>query len=461
MTVRRRIMLLIVGTGLVSGFLFSGVVFYEFVEQSFRLLDSMLEEEAYKVIELLEHEKGQPNLHIHIDDGYWIVIYDRQSSEVIFRSNLADFVRLPSVKPSSAVTIRDVVVNDASGKSKVEAFRLRTFPVFLGDKDYIVQVGRSLGKVEEEIRELVWGIPLGLIFSVLILIIISHFVTGKILKPIAQMKDLARDISEKNLEQRLPVNEQGDEFNELAMTINQMLDRLQYSFMRQRNFLFDTSHELKTPLATIRLAIGEISSSDMDSLSPSIRDNLLRLNNQVLRMERLVKDLLDMSSLETLSGLDLKPVHLTELLSALIEDYQLLSDARSIMMEVNLPENLWVKGDEEKLRRAFSNLLDNAIKYNEDGGQIVIRAKREVTETAVIVVIIENTGPGVPEEDLPKVFDQFYRVEKSRSLDYGGSGLGLSIVKRIIELHKGKVDIESKPGVRTRVIVRLPGYNTR
>jgi len=293
------------------------------------------------------------------------------------------------------------------------------------------------------------------------LILISHFVTGKILKPIGQMKDLARDISEKNLEQRLPVNEQGDEFNELALTINQMLDRLQYSFMRQRNLLFDTSHELKTPLATIRLAIGEISSSDMDSLSPSIRDNLLRLNNQVLRMERLVKALLDMSSLETLSGLDLKPVHLTELLSALIEDYQLLSDARSIMMEVNLPENLWVKGDEEKLRRAFSNLLDNAIKYNEDGGQIVIRAKREVTETAVIVVIIENTGPGVPEEDLPKVFDQFYRVEKSRSLDYGGSGLGLSIVKRIIELHKGKVDIESKPGVRTRVIVRLPGYNTR
>jgi len=228
--------------------------------------------------------------------------------------------------------------------------------------------------------------------------------------------------------------------------------------MRQRNFLFDTSHELKTPLATIRLAIGEICSSDMESLSPSIRDNLLRLNNQVLRMERLVKDLLDMSSLETLSGLDLKPVHLTELLSALIEDYRLLSDARNIMMEVNLPENLWVKGDEEKLRRAFSNLLDNAIKYNEDGGQIAIRAKRDVAEA---VVIIENTGPGVPEEDLPKVFDQFYRIEKSRSLDYGGSGLGLSIVKRIVELHKGKVDIESKPGARTRVIVRLPGYNAR
>ena len=456
MTVRRRIMLLIVGTGLVSGFLFSGVVFYELVEQSFRLLDSVLEEEAHKVIELLEHAKGQPNLQV--DDGYCIVIYDRQSSQVIFRSNLANLVRLPSVKPNSAVTIRHVVVNDASGKSKVEAFRLRAFPIFLGDKDYIVQVGRSLGKVEEEIRELVWGIPLGLIFSVLILILISHFVTGKILKPIGQMKDLARDISEKNLEQRLPVNEQGDEFNELALTINQMLDRLQYSFMRQRNFLFDTSHELKTPLATIRLAIGEICSSDIDSLSPSIRDNLLRLNHQVLRMERLVKDLLDMSSLETLSGLDLKPVHLTELLSALIEDYQLLSDARSITMEVNLPENLWVKGDEEKLRRAFSNLLDNAIKYNEDGGQIAIRAEREVAET---VVIIENTGPGVPEEDLPKVFDQFYRVEKSRSLDYGGSGLGLPIVKRIVELHRGKVDIESKPGVRTRVIVRLPGYNAR
>ena len=86
------------------------------------------------------------------------------------------------------------------------------------------------------------------------------------------------------------------------------------------------------------------------------------------------------------------------------------------------------------------HLLDNAIKYNEDGGQIVIRAEREVAET---VVILKITGPGVPEEDLPKVFDQFYRVEKSRSLDYGGSGLGLPIVKRIVELHKGKVDIKA------------------
>ena len=172
----------------------------------------------------------------------------------------------------------------------------------------------------------------------------------------------------KNLDQRIPRGEGHDEFSELAETINRMLDRLQYSFVNQKNFLFDTSHELKTPLTTIRLAVDELCAYDGKNFSLLARDNLLRLKNQVLRMERLVKDLLNLSSLETMAYIDLKPVQITEILSSLEEEYKLIADAHKIKIDTSLPEKLIVPGDREKLYRAFSNILDNAIKYNIDGG---------------------------------------------------------------------------------------------
>jgi len=272
------------------------------------------------------------------------------------------------------------------------------------------------------------------------------------------MKNLAQNISEKNLDQRISTNEGKDEFSELARTINRMLDRLQHSFVRQRAFLFDTSHELKTPLTTMRLAVDEICTSDIEKYPVYIKDNLLRLNNQVLRMERLVKDLLNLSSLETMTSIDPKPVQLNQLLSSLAEVYRFLADARHITMEVKLHHQLVIHGDGEKLRRAFSNILDNAVKYNVEGGRIELTCDQSSTGPAVTIT---NTGPGVAETEIPMVFDQFYRTEKSRSIEHGGFGLGLAIVKRIIELHKGKIEFESRQGGWTRVTVRLPRHHEK
>jgi signal transduction histidine kinase len=295
----------------------------------------------------------------------------------------------------------------------------------------------------------------GLIFSSLALIFISYFVAGKILGPIATIKDLAQNISEKNLDNRIPVGEQNDELNGLARTINRMLDRLQHSFIRQREFLFDTSHELKTPLTTMRLAVDEICASDGEELSSLLRHKLLRLNKQVLRMERLVKDLLNLSSLESVPGLDRQRVELTALLSSLVEEYRFLADAYNINMDVHLPKQLFIQGDEEKLHRAFSNILDNAIKYNVEGGRIELTGEQSAGWQ---VVSVGNMGPGVPEAEIPYVFDQFYRLEKSRSIEHGGSGLGLAIVKKIIELHGGSVKFESERECWTKVTVSLPRY---
>jgi len=216
--------------------------------------------------------------------------------------------------------------------------------------------------------------------------------------------------------------------------INTMLDRLQYSFVKQREFLFDTAHELKTPLATMRLAVEEIFAADGGKSRSSVEENLLRLQNQTLRMEKLVKDLLNLSALETLAGIDSRSFDFAALFSLLLAEYQFLADAQRIKMEIRLPERLAVRGDPEKLSRAFSNIIDNALKYNLEGGRIEASTDKSATGMTVTIV---NTGPGIPEAESPKVFEQFYRVEKSRSSKFGGSGLGLTIAKRIVELHGG------------------------
>ena len=170
-------------------------------------------------------------------------------------------------------------------------------------------------------------------------------------------------------------------------------------------------------------------------------------------MERLVKDLLNLSSLEMLTSIDPKPVHITELLSSLAAEYQFLANAHNITIDIRLPNRLVIHGDAEKLNRVFSNILDNSIKYNMDGGRVEVIGNQSSAE---LMITVTNTGPGVAEAEIDKVFEQFYRVEKSRSIKHGGSGLGLAIVKRIVELHKGKVKFESKPGIWTRVTVCLP-----
>ncbi|MDP2863487.1 MAG: HAMP domain-containing sensor histidine kinase [Desulfobacterales bacterium] len=462
MTVKTRITLFIVGAGLVSSLFFSVVVFYELLEQPFKLLDTVLKEEAYRTTSMiLKRQSTSESASLETVDramyAYWIEIYEQGINKVLYQSDLAKRVNLPPVKPRSRTIVKAVIprgqIKPDQNRSQEVTFRVRTVLIELDGRSFVVQIARTIDSLEEEIWELVFGIVAGLIFSTLALIVISRFMAGKILQPIGRMKDLAQDISEKNLGQRIPPGEGRDEFSELARTINRMLDRLQYSFVRQRDFLFDTSHELKTPLTTMRLAVDEICTSDGENMPPFVRDNLLRLNSQVLRMERLVKDLLNLSSLETLTGIDPKPVQITELLSSLAEEYKFLADAQNIKMDIRLPMRLVIQGDGEKLHRAFSNILDNAVKYNVDGGQIELTCDQSAAE---LTVTVANTGPGVAEAEIPKVFDQFYRVEKSRSIPNGGSGLGLAIVKRIVELHGGVLKFECRQGAWTRVTASLP-----
>nr|WP_319494173.1 ATP-binding protein [uncultured Desulfobacter sp.] len=460
MTVKTRITLLIVGAGVIGSLLFSIALFYELVEQPFELLDNILQEEAYRTVSLVASDgfeadsPGALLLHRALD-RYWVQIRNEENHRLIFKSKLAEQMALPALSPGKRAIEKAVFpnLNTKTDDKQEMTLRVRSFRISLNGQTFAVQIARPIEKLEQEIVEMILGFFAGLIFSVLGLTAVSRLLAGKILKPIARMKDLTQMICEKNLDQRIPTGNAPDEFNDLAGTINGMLDRLQYSFARQREFLFNTSHELKTPLATMRLVVDDLIVSDLVGENFAGEENLHRLRIQVLRMDRLVKDLLNLSRLETLSTLDWGPVYVRRLVSSLAEEYRFLAETRGITMTLCFPEAVEIQADSAMLGRAFSNILDNAVKYNKDGGHIELTGEKSASE---VVIIFANTGPGIAPEQISRVFEQFYRIEQSRSTQHGGSGLGLAMVKKIIELHGGKVTIESRIDEWTRVMVQLP-----
>jgi signal transduction histidine kinase len=351
---------------------------------------------------------------------------------------------------------QDQEQGQGQGPGNEVSFRVRQFNISQDGRAFLVRAGRPIENLEEEIWDTTITVAGGLVFSGFLLMGISFLTAGFILKPIRRMNEQARDISEKHLERRLPLSAgRRDEFTALAQTLNKVFDRLQHAFLQQKRLLADASHELKTPLTMMRLALDEIHSDLGDAGSDPQTESHERLTEQVLRMERLVKSLLDLSSLEIEAAVTRAPVDLSEILKSLIADYRFMAAVRDIFIRVILPERLEMEGDAEKLGRAFSNILDNAIKYAADGGQVEVAGE---ASGADLKITIGNDGPGVPESEIPKVFEQFYRVEQSRSMRYGGSGLGLAIVKRVMELHGGHVKFESQQKGWTRVTVSLPRH---
>jgi len=242
-----------------------------------------------------------------------------------------------------------------------------------------------------------------------------------------------------------------DELYELSGSLNRMFDRLQYSFDMQKQFIADASHELKSPITLLMLFMER--AVHRKDLPDAFKQRLMHQGNILRRMSRLVKNLLDLSALELKRNIDFKEVSLPSLLKSVLGDYEDVFAAKRIIVDMDIPENLAVRGDKDELQRVLINLVDNAIKYNRDGGEIRIKASKD---DQGVHLSLFNTGRGIPKADLDKVFEQFYRVEKSRSLRYGGSGLGLTIVKRIVELHGGTLEMQSEPGAWTRVNITLP-----
>ncbi|MCR4290564.1 MAG: heavy metal sensor histidine kinase, partial [Candidatus Scalindua sp.] len=289
-------------------------------------------------------------------------------------------------------------------------------------------------------------------FLVILSIVGGWFFSRKSLSPIAKMTETARQITGSDLKRRIFYSHTGDELDELANTINMMLERIENSFSRIVQFTSDVSHELRTPVAALKTGTEVMLSRQRTA--GEYRD-LLEHNLIVLeRMVKIISDLLELSRSDSGQNiLHLKPFKLGNMLKDLQKTFRPVSDSKNILSPINEIPNVQINGDETMLRRVFSNLLDNAIKYTPPGGRVYISLEDRNDD---VVVSITDTGVGIAEYNLEKIFDRCFRVDTSRSGEAGGSGLGLNISKAIVELHKGRIEVKSDLGVGSTFGVVLP-----
>ncbi len=301
----------------------------------------------------------------------------------------------------------------------------------------------------EDLREqLFWVIPLVLLFSGLV----GYFLASRALRPIDRITRTAQQIGGGDLSQRLRYSGPADEVGRLARTFDEMLSRLQAAFERERRFTADAAHELRTPLSVLRGMLEVTLSRQRTDLN--YRETLQELDQHVERLIRLSNGLLFLSRVDQEKGAWVKaPVNLTDLLESIVEQIQPLADQKVITLHIDLPAGLTVTGDPDHLISLFLNLLDNALKYTPELGSVGVTGRQEAGEARIE---ISDNGPGITPDDLPKIFDRFYRVESSRSRSLGGAGLGLAIAQEIARAHRGRIIVRSDPGHGTCFTVCLP-----
>ncbi|MNJ38884.1 Alkaline phosphatase synthesis sensor protein PhoR [compost metagenome] len=191
----------------------------------------------------------------------------------------------------------------------------------------------------------------------------------------------------------------------------------------------------------------------------TMRSFLQIIYDEADRLNRLIGDILELSKIESKRvPLEYAPIHLTELLDSVIEVLLPAANKKSIVLLQEIPEHLFIEGDEDRLRQIFMNLISNAISYTLEGGRVRVTAEvlHEGGEHEMIRFTVSDTGIGIPKKDLPRIFERFYRVDKARSRGSGGTGLGLSIVKHLVDLHRGMIRVESRVGEGTSFILELP-----
>ncbi|KWX71214.1 two-component system histidine kinase PnpS [Paenibacillus jilunlii] len=223
-------------------------------------------------------------------------------------------------------------------------------------------------------------------------------------------------------------------------------------------FVANVSHELKTPVAAVKGFAETLLGGGVKD-EKTARSFLQIIYDENERLNRLIGDILELSKIESKRAqLECSPVHLIEFFDSLLETLSKVAEKKNISLNATVPEELFMEGDEDKLRQIFINLISNAINYTQDGGSVNVNVvngqKADGTETVIFTV--RDTGMGIPRKDLPRIFERFYRVDKARSRSSGGTGLGLSIVKHLVELHHGSISVESDLGIGSSFILELP-----
>lgn len=292
------------------------------------------------------------------------------------------------------------------------------------------------------------------LFALLLMIIAgsvgAYYLTTVALKPVHRLREAITGIEAETLDRRLSLDGPADEIKYLADAFDTMLDRLNLTFLQQSRFVADAAHELRTPLASMRVSL-EVVRADQGATLSDYQGMASTLDQMLGRLEQLVNNLLLLARQEYERAND--EISLLPLLEEVVA--RLSDKAADYQVSLRLigETELVLKGDSVLLGLVFSNLIENGLRYNRPGGFVEVTVREDANEVAVSVA---DTGVGIPLDEQGQIFERFYRLDKSRSQEREGAGLGLSIVSHIVSLHHGKIELESSPGEGSTFTVRLP-----
>jgi heavy metal sensor kinase len=328
----------------------------------------------------------------------------------------------------------------------------RIFTLQIGQWGWI-QVGESLSSVRVALFRLSRLMMLIGPTIIILAVVGGFYLAKKSLEPVERITLLAEEISVEKLNKRLNLTLPDDELGHLASTFDGMLERLEESVKKQRQFTSDAAHELRTPLTAIRSIVDV--TLHRDRSSEEYVSALLQIQNEIERLSSVIDDLLIITRLEnTLPKREFAVFSVSALIWEVLETMMVLAKEKNIEIETDLQDNVEIAGDRKHLSRAVFNLVDNAIKYTPENGKIRIAAKLSESKER-IEIIVEDNGIGIQSEDVERIFDRFYRVDKARS-QTRGTGLGLSIAKEIVKAHGGDILVKSSPGKGSTFKVSLP-----
>ena len=328
-------------------------------------------------------------------------------------------------------------------------------PVTVDGNSFIVYVRVSTDSLNEGLSQLMLHLGIMVLISVVLTAILWFFLANTITNPIVTMIDRAKAMAEGELSQEIPVHGK-DEIGQLAYNFNLMAKELSQLDTMRKEFVANVSHELRTPLTSIRTYTETLLEGALDD--PETAARFLKIvDDEAQRMSLLVTDLLELSRLDSAhSKLDQDVLDLVGLLRVTIRQSQILAEQKNQKIQFNNPEDAcFILGNSPRINQVISNILSNAIKYSPDETTIIVHV--ETTDTDHLV-FVKDEGMGIPEEDISRVFERFYRVDKARARAMGGTGLGLAIAKEIIEEHGGSIYATSSPGEGTTMVLRFNRY---
>ena len=272
---------------------------------------------------------------------------------------------------------------------------------------------------------------------------VAYFVSGRALKPLKRFTEKAERVQLQSLTEITLSEDEAVEFSRLSRAVNQMLLRLNQAFDAQQQFVGNAAHELRTPLALMQARLDLYMSTDHGDICPETAETLAMMREQTERLSRMVRTLLDMSELKTVPRTD--RIQIAPMIEEVLADLSPLAEKSG--------GDLWITGSDVLVYRAIFNLVENGVKYNCPGGSVCVAVSRRGEEA---VIEVKDTGCGIPENFRESVFQPFFRVDKSRSREKGGVGLGLSLVWEIAHLHGGDVRVRESGESGTAIELTLP-----